>query len=206
MTASKTGRNIRTMNKKSVMNTLGADHDNRKTFDAIWNLAHKAPYLCKKPRIQKFRNKETGAVAERKVMPTVRILNAHKHKTLVSAAFAAQTQDIGTMSERLRSTPELEDMRAPALPRISHGFCMLLEQGMVAYTQQVISRAKMLQEGMHKQTKHKKITFRAVDVAAKAVTRDLFAQSGLATHLLVVPKLSKRTAKDKVPKKKKSAD
>ena len=195
-------KDTRALNKRSVLNILSAHHKNNRVFDSVWNLAHKAPIFCKKPRLVKYTNKKTKKTEDRKIMSAIRITSSHKYSTLASASFARHARSVGVMCDALRADHELEDSRAPALPRISPGFKMLLDQAMIAYTQNVISRAKLLQEGMQRQTKHKKITFRAVDVAAKAVDRDILGPAGLATGIDLVPKPSSKISAKKGASKK----
>lgn len=200
-------KDTRALNKRSILSVLGAHHKNNQTFDAVWNFAKKTPMFCKKPRVMKFKNRKTGKTEDRKIMSTVRISNSHKYSTLVSMAFARQARSVGIMCDVLRSEQELEDPRAPALPRISPGFKLLLDQTLIAFAQNVVEKAKLLQEGMQKQTHHKKLTAKAIGVAARAVDRDILGPAGLATGINFVPKMpSKVSKKGKGKKEAKKAE
>jgi len=200
-------KDTRALNKRSILNVLGAHHKNNKTFDNVWNLAPKAPMFCKKPRVVKYKNRRTGKTEDRKIASTIRISSSHKYSTLVSAAFARHARSVGIMCDALRSEHDLEDPRAPALPRISPGFKLLLDQTMIAFVQNTIEKAKLLQEGMARQTKHRKITAKAVGVAARAVDRDILGPAGLATGITFVPKMpSKVSKKGKGKKEAKKAE
>ena len=183
-------------NRRSIENVLTAVHRNNNRYDVLWNIAPRAPMFCKKPRIVKVYDKKKEKTQERKVMNTVRIFSSHKHATLASNAFAAKTFSIADMGERLRTLPpgDLEEKSAPALLRMSQGFKMLLDQAIVAYVQNVVAR----QSHQEWQKRHKKLMFSAVDIAARSIDRDLFCNSGLATHLGDVPKVpSKKSSKKK---------
>ena len=191
------------LNRRSILNIIGTVKRSYAKFDSLWNIAHRAPVFCKKPRLVKVRDRKTGKIVDRKVMNAIRILSSHKYATFGSNALAQKTFQIADLAQRLRtlSSGTLENARAPALLRVSNSFKSLVDQATVAYIMNVLSRAKCYQEGMKK---HKKLTFRCVDIAAKSMDNDLFVTSGLHPHVGILQKpksAAKSRVKGKVAKK-----
>ena len=171
--------------KRSQANVLAASRDNQKLTDKVYNIAHRAPPFTKKDK--QVRNSKT--------IRTNRCVTSHAWKILSSAASANVAAVVENEAAQLRMFPELEAPSAPGLMTFSKGFVNFLEQFLVSYTAAVLSRSIALKDAMNK---HKKLSYKAVSVAAKTVDSCIWSSHGISPSVYRAPALmtnKKKTAK-----------
>jgi hypothetical protein len=160
--------------KRSQLNVLGAVNHNGKIYNQAWNVASKAPVFTKKDT----------KMGDRKIVRTNRCTSSHAWRVLSSGAAAHVAEVAEKEAGLMRLSPELEARSAPGLFSLSKGYVSFLEAFLVAYAVTIISRATALKDAIKKQ---KKLSFKAVAIAARSVDEQLWSAHGLSPNVFRAP-------------------
>ena len=129
--------------------------------------------------------------------------SSHAFKTLSSLSGHHLTNVVGGDMNSLRVDGTLEETGAPMLVTFSKGMVLLLEQVLVAYCQQVMSRANELREAVGK---HGKVSAKAVRLAATAVDETVYGSTGLSARVTYTPAVKKTKPRGSSKKAKEAAE
>ena len=121
------------------------------------------------------------------------VASSHAYKTLSSHASWAFAEMLEADSFFLRSTPQGEISRAPAMAGLSAGSILMLEQALVCFAQTAFLRSERVRKAARKQEKPSHAT---MALAAKWLAAEVNAAEGLSV-VPSPPRLKSKPAKGK---------
>jgi hypothetical protein len=198
-----------------MLDVLGGFHNNRERYNWMWNAATKSNMLTKKlPKDANGKTIKKYSTAGKLIVKTNRLSRTHAYMVLLSGASAEAYRIMSGEAQLMRRKVDSESAYCPAIPTISTGAILNLEQICVAIAQTYFGRAVGLKNAMPQSTKEveaktqKKVTGRMQEVACTAVNERLFDATSLGPgtlRMISIPKKAAMTEEKKEEAKKKKA-
>lgn len=202
--------------RKSMLQILSGFHNNRERYNWMWNAANKSAMMTKKPpRDKEGKTIKKYNTAGNLIVKRARMSRAHGYKVLLSGASAEAYRIMAGEAHTLRRNAQSESAYCPAMPSISDGALLNLEQICVAICQTYFGRAMGLKNGMPLTDKekqrnvNKKVTAKMQQLACATVNERIFGATGLGpgvVRMAAVPKKTKLRGGKKDSRKQRSKE
>jgi hypothetical protein len=187
--------------RKALLDVMGGFHHNRERYNWMWNAARKSVMLTKKPPKDKDgKTIKKYNTAGNLILKTARLSRTHGYKVLLSGASAEAYRIMSAESQLLRRKVDPESAYCPAMPTISDGALLNLEQICVAICQTYFGRAVGLKNTVplsekEKENKvEKKVTGKMQDLACATVNEKIFGATSLGPGVLRMVPIVKKPA------------